>query len=125
MKKILFVAVFILISCLSFAVDRSYFIDEWECTTEDYRGHFEFYQDALMVYELDYEDPRAEILQWRLISDHVLEIEFNRYNLTVIDNNNFVLTPIDTVKEWMQGMEFKFKRITDSQKKLKQEVQLT
>jgi len=112
MKKLLFAVVFILASVLIFGIDRAYFIDEWKCTATNYKAHFQFHENAATIYELGVEEQFLEILQWMYISNrNVLVIEYREYDVLIVDENTFMLTPIDTDKDWMENIEFKFKRI--------------
>ena len=113
MKKLLFSLVFILVSALSFGINETYFISEWECTAPDYRAYFQFYENTLIVRELDVEEGLTELLIWWYEPErNVLVIEYNEYEVHIVDENAFMLAPIDTEKDWMENMEFKFKKIS-------------
>ena len=113
MKKFLLGLVFIFVSILSFGIDKAYFVDEWECTAPDYRAYFQFYEGTLIVQELDVEESPTELLIWWYEPErNVLVIEYNEYEVHIVDENTFMLNPIDTEKDWMENMEFKFKRIS-------------
>jgi len=70
MKKLLLVVVFILVSVLAFGIDKAYFIDEWGCISINYIVYFQFYDNTVIIYELNVEEQFFEVLHWKKGEDY-------------------------------------------------------